>query len=173
MMSDRWCMQTKLGWASTIMAAALNFTPCPLLNPCLAATISDYINAGERAYHKGDLAEAEKNFLLALKDAEKSQPDGVRVAEALTDLGVIYDQTERYDEAEAAYKRSLAIREKAYGLSDMSVATTVNDLANLYKDQKKYDQAEKLYKRGIDICLEKEGANSSLLAPCISIWPVY
>jgi tetratricopeptide (TPR) repeat protein len=125
----------------------------------------DLINKGETAYHKGDLDEAEKCFLQALKEAEKSEPNGLKAAEALTDLGVIYDQTLRFTEAESAYKRSLAIREKAYGPSDMAVATTVNDMANLYKDQKKYAEAEPMYKRAIDICLEKEGSNSPTLAP--------
>src|SRR6185503_19241999 len=114
------------------------FTSFVLPLACVAAGYADYIRVGESAYNRGNTAEAEKNFVLALKEAERTDPNGLKVAEALTDLGVIYDETHRYAQAETAYKRSLVIREKAYGPSHMAVATTVNNLANLYKDQKKY-----------------------------------
>lgn len=133
-------------------------------NPSLAAAFPDYIKAGEAAYHSGDRVKAEMNFALALKEAERSEANGLEAAEALTDLGVIYDETQRYAEAESAYKRSLAIREKHYGTDHMAVATTINNLANLYKDQKKYKEAEPLYKRSMDICKKMEASNSDFLA---------
>ena len=87
-------------------------TTLTLFSPaCLAAGYADYSHAGETAYGEGNRAEAEKNFKLALKEAEVAGPSNLKVAEALQNLGVIYDETKRYDEAEAVYKRALAIRE--------------------------------------------------------------
>lgn len=123
------------------------------------------IKGGEYAYQTHDLAAAEELWGKALSEAEKTEPNGLKVAEALTDLGIVYDETHRYKEAEAAYNRALSIREKLLGPNDLAVAVTVNNLANLYKDQKKYAEAEPFYKRAINISIAKEGANSETLAP--------
>ncbi len=135
-----------------------------LQSPSFAKGYLEYNKAGDEAYRAGNSAEAEKNILSSLKEAEKAGPNNLRVAEALNNLGVIYDEAKRYSEAETCYIRALSIREKSLGPLHMDVATTLNNMANLYKDQEKYKEAVPLYKRSIDICLEKEGSNSEFLA---------
>jgi len=131
-----------------------------------AAALADWevnIDAGERAYHKGDRVEAEKYLQAALKEAEVFGDRDERLAATLNDMGVIYDETKRFAEGEAVYKRALAIRENLRGPDHVDVATSCNNLANLYKDTGKYDQAESLYKRAIAI-YTRPGKASDLTA---------
>ena len=64
---------------------------------------------------------------------------------------VVYETQGKYADAEALYKRALAIREKALGQDHPDVARTLNNLAVVYKDQGKYADAEGLYKRALAI----------------------
>ncbi|MGA8615192.1 MAG: CHAT domain-containing tetratricopeptide repeat protein, partial [Xanthobacteraceae bacterium] len=70
---------------------------------------------------------------------------------ALNNLAMLYDKQGRHAEAEPLYKRSLAIREKAFGPDDFYVAESLNYLALLYDHQSRYAEAEPLYKRSVAI----------------------
>ena len=78
----------------------------------------------------------------------KEHPD---VATSIDSLGVLYDHTSRYAEAEPLLKRALAIREKALGKEHPDVATSLNDLAVLYYHTWRYAEAEPLYKEALAI----------------------
>ena len=73
------------------------------------------------------------------------------MATTLNNLALLYDNQAQYAVAEPLYKRSLAIREKAYGPDHPKVATTLNNLAGLYWDTKRGKQAEKLEQRAARI----------------------
>src|SRR5262249_22474545 len=63
-----------------------------------------------------------------------------------------------YTEAEALFKRSRTILEKALGPNDPRVALgSLINLAVLYRDQGKYEEAEALYKRSLVILEEALG----------------
>ncbi len=49
-----------------------------------------YIQAGDNAYAQVDYAEAEKQWLAALKEAEKFGPQDPRLATTLNNLGELY-----------------------------------------------------------------------------------
>jgi tetratricopeptide (TPR) repeat protein len=51
-------------------------------------------------------------------------------AVALNNLAVVYDSLGRYTDAESAYRRALAIKEKALGKNHLDLASTINYLAN-------------------------------------------
>jgi len=126
------------------------------------------IAAGEVAYKVGENQVAEKCFLSALAKAEKFGPSDPRLAATLNDLGIIYDESHRYDQAESVYKRALTIREKALGPDSSDVATTLNNLANLYKDESKYALAEPIYNRVLSIYSKTTGADSQYMAMAYS-----
>ena len=65
--------------------------------------------------------------------------------------GHVYKEQGKYAEAEALYKRALAIREKALGADHPDVAETLYNLAVVYRPQGKYADAEALYKRALAI----------------------
>jgi tetratricopeptide (TPR) repeat protein len=100
-----------------------------------------------KAYQQADYAKAEKLLLAALKEAEKSGEQVLRLAVSLLALGRVYHAQGNYAEAEPLHQRALAIREKALGPEHADVAQSPNNLALLYKTQGKYAEAEPLYQR--------------------------
>ena len=103
--------------------------------------------AGLEAYQQARYAEAEKAWLLALKEAKNFGQEDPRLAASLNNLGALYFIQGKYAEAEPLYQRTLAIWEKALGPEHPRVATSVNNLARLYESEGKYAEAEPLYQR--------------------------
>ncbi|MFZ9649595.1 MAG: tetratricopeptide repeat protein, partial [Fluviibacter sp.] len=50
-----------------------------------------------------------------------------------------------------AYQRSLAIKEKVFGLEHLEVALALNNLAFFYQNQNRLSEAEPLYLRSLAI----------------------
>ena len=69
----------------------------------------------------------------------------------------MYQAQGKYAEAEAHYKRALAIREAKLGKDHPDVARTLNNLADVYEAQGKYAEAEAHYKRALAIREAKLG----------------
>ena len=111
----------------------------------------DYNDAGFKAYLQGDYAEAEKQFMDAIKEGEGFGPEDNRLAASLNNLAGLYRAQVKYAEAEPLYRRSLAIGEKVLGPDHPDVATSLNNLAELYDAQGKYTEAEPLYRRSLAI----------------------
>ncbi len=89
--------------------------------------------------------------LLALPADAIAQPWTVEAASALNNEGGRLKQQGRYAEAEAQYKQSLEVLERAVGPGDPRVAGVLNNLADLYTMQGRYAEAEPLLKRSLDI----------------------
>jgi tetratricopeptide (TPR) repeat protein len=103
-------------------------------------------------YQQGKYAQAVPIAKEAVKVAEATfGPDDARVATALNNLALLYDELGRYAEAEPLFRRALRIREKVLGPDHPDVAQVLNNLAELYKDEGKYVEAEPLYQRALHI----------------------
>ena len=63
----------------------------------------------------------------------------------------LYQAQGRYADAELLCKRSLAIREKAFGPDHPNVAEFAGHIAGLYQAKGRYADAEPLYKRSLAI----------------------
>jgi len=74
-----------------------------------------------------------------------------KVASSLNNLALLYRNQGRYTEAEALYKRALAIAKKVFGFDHPKLSIYQNNLALLYKNQSRYAEAELLYKRNLEI----------------------
>jgi tetratricopeptide (TPR) repeat protein len=84
--------------------------------------------------------------------AEQSYgPDHPKLASALNNLAVLYEEQGRYEDAESLKKRALTIGEKAWGPDHPVVANYLNNLAFNYANQSRYAEAEPLYKRALTI----------------------
>jgi len=55
------------------------------------------------------------------------------VANSLVGLALVYRSQGKYGDAEALYKRALAVYEKALGANDPIVANSLNNLADGYR----------------------------------------
>ena len=80
-------------------------------------------------------------LVILEKTLEPAHPD---VAMAQNNLAALYQDQQRYSEAELFYRRALAIQEKAFGQDHPAVTTTTNNLGSMYLYQKKYVQAASL-----------------------------
>jgi len=93
-------------------------------------TAADQVAKGKR------VAEAEALWSQALAEAERSGHDDWRVAYTLQRMARFYESQGRKDEAEQAFKRTLAIEEKIAPRGP-TTARTVTDLAHLYQSTKR------------------------------------
>ena len=73
------------------------------------------------------------------------------VAEDLNNLASLYCRERRYEEAEPAVRRALAILEKAGGPDYPDVAASLRILAQVRSAQGRREEAEPLLKRSRDI----------------------
>ena len=110
-----------------------------------------YKVAGEAAYQQGNYAEAERQFVAALKEAERFDREDPRLATSLNNLAAVYKAQGRDAEAEPLYKHALAIDEKILGPDHPSFARDLNNLAELYRIQGRYAKSEPLIKRSLAI----------------------
>ena len=118
------------------------------------ADFSSLYQQALQLYRSGKHAEATPIAERAVAVAEQSGAEHRDVAFALNFLGLLYAAQGRYADAEPAYKRALAVREKIFGLEHPSVGTSLNNLAELHRLQGRLAEAEPLYKRDLAI-LEK------------------
>jgi CHAT domain-containing protein/tetratricopeptide (TPR) repeat protein len=78
-------------------------------------------------------------------------PDDPSVGTTLNNLGLLYHAQSRFAEAEALYRRSLAVRETALGPEHLDVGTSLNNLGLLYRESGRLTEAEPLLRRGLAI----------------------
>jgi len=76
-------------------------------------------------------------------------PEHISTLITVSNLGNIYKNQGKLDEAEKMYQRALDGYEKAWGPGHTSTLATVYNLGNLYTNQGKLDEAEKMYRRAL------------------------
>ena len=134
---------------------------------CLASLVvaqdtawKKYMDAAKVAFDRDRYAEADKQLLTALKEAEKFGEQDRRLAVNLGALGTVYRAQGRYAEAEPLLRRALAIVEKRVAEKELEpedprvvevVVPILDNLAALYTVQAKYAEAEPLFRRALAI----------------------
>ena len=104
--------------------------------------------AGMKAYQEGRYAEAETQFLAALKEAEKSgEEEDRRLATSLNNLANLYRAQGNYAQAEPLYRRALAFLTKAVGPDHPNVATALDNYTALLRKMGRDSEAEKMEAR--------------------------
>jgi tetratricopeptide (TPR) repeat protein len=120
------------------------------------------------AMEKKNYPEAERLLLIQLKKVEgtpivpdPSMPNQKewQLYHTLSPLADVYCKEQKWAEAEATYKRELAVNEKINGF----VEETLKDLANCYRAQRKFSQAEPLSRQALN-SYEKAHARETTLA---------
>ena len=109
------------------------------------------------ATDQGSSAEAEKQFLAAIKEAEAFALKDPRLPATLVHLASLYHREGRLEEAEPLYRRVLAVRDQTLAPDDPEIARTLNSLGVVYEAQGRYGEVEPLYQRALAI---RGGASS-------------
>ena len=150
---------------------------------CLASLVvaqdtawKKYMDAAKVAFDRDRYAEAEKQLLTALKEAEKFREQDRRLAVNLGALGTVYRAQGRYAEAEPLLWRALAVAEKAMPPEHPDVTSSLDNLAALYTAQGRYAEAEPLLRRVLAIDekeAEKFGEDPQLAISLNAMGTVY
>jgi tetratricopeptide (TPR) repeat protein len=88
--------------------------------------------------------------------------EGRRAAQVLSDIGYVRRVLKMFPEADAALRKALELRRKAYAIDHPTVAESLDRLAMLKKDQGEFDQAEVLCMEGLRIRVDKLGEDHPL-----------
>src|SRR5579884_234260 len=109
--------------------------------------------AGQKALQNKDAAAAEQYFRAALAEANNFSADDYRLAESLTDLGVLYARTGHYAEAEPLVRRVVTIRK---GDPHFELEAGCNLLLGFVCGKLgEYQDAEKAYLRAEEVLSRK------------------
>lgn len=92
----------------------------------------------------------------------------VYLAELYNSMGLVCVYLEKYEEAEAYLKKSLAEKKRYLDENDPSIATGYTNLGLAYDGLKKYDCALRYHRKAMKIREEKLGKNHLLTAECYS-----
>lgn len=110
---------------------------------------------------QGDYAEAETVLVQAL--AQLGGPDADAAAPVLDELGLVYQETHRYDRAGTVLAQAVALKERLYGADAYPVAISLNALGALRDAQGRFDDAERLHRRALKIA-EAQGRAAAAAA---------
>ena len=133
-----------------------------------------FFEDGTKAYLSGNFVEAEKLLSAALKSAPESvEPNDARQMMIIESLAFVYMQQNKFVEAEAAYKKELALCEKAFGAESLTVVNTLSNMAGAYAKQRKWTESEALFKRALAMSQKNAGADSVAANVMFSLASMY
>jgi tetratricopeptide (TPR) repeat protein len=116
-----------------------------------------YGNIGTIYYYQHDYENALKFDLQSLRHFSANMTDKKRLlkkASLLNNIGIIYDETKEYKEAETFYKDALALSRLTE--NDEMIANVLNNQGTLYRDLGNNDLALKFYKDALDIRIKNK-----------------
>ena len=73
------------------------------------------------------------------------------MAHPLNNLGVLYTEQGKYEQAELLFRRALTLREQHFGKYHPEIARTLHDLAIFYQKQGNLSEAISLTERALEI----------------------
>ena len=104
-----------------------------------------YQSAGEKALKAKDSLEAERQFTLAVAEAEKIRKGEGKLRESLDDLAPLLLNHRKYDQAQAAFERLCVLYAKDLGSNHLRVAECLVGLGHAYTYSKKLFEAEEAF----------------------------
>lgn len=125
-----------------------------------------YIEAGAKAYTQGRYSDAERLFKESLQAARTSGDKGIRLTRSLMNLGAVYKELAKYDQAHEMYREAISIIENGNKQQKADMAFTLNNIATIHEQQGHYAEAIELYKQSLDVAEKRFGpeATQTLLA---------
>src|ERR1700733_1805221 len=103
-----------------------------------------YSRSGATAYEQANWGQAERQFKLALKEAESFGPQDLRLASSLTNLGVLYNFRNQPAKAAPLFERAIAVKQAAMGPENPEVIASVGKLCQFYLSHHEAGKADPL-----------------------------
>lgn len=97
---------------------------------------------GKAAFETSNWGGAERYFKAAVKEAEAFGPKDIRLANSLTNLGVLYNCRGQAAKAAPMLERAIAIKQSALGAENPEVVSSVGKLCQFYVAHDDYNKAE-------------------------------
>jgi CHAT domain-containing protein len=104
---------------------------------------------------------------LLKRALDESAPDSAARVTSLGNLGRVYEDQGRYQDAEDLYRRALAINESK-GSNQPALAMSINDVAHILEPQGHYVEAETLYLQAIGFLEQTLGPRHPNLATALN-----
>ena len=108
------------------------------------------IERGEAQDYKTEQELAIKYFRKAA-ELQKELKLEIGLASTLNNLGLLYSNQGRYQEAESLYRGALSLGQRWLGDEHLDVATSLNNLAALCNNQGRYQEAESLLVQALEL----------------------
>lgn len=119
--------------------------------PSWATTkFEQFSTAAEKAYAAREYAEAERNFLAALKESDKLEKGDKRPATTVYNLALVYQAEGKYGEAEQMYEKAKEQFIQLYGAEHQRIGQVYLDLADLYVQEAGEDSTPDLRTKAAD-----------------------
>lgn len=137
------------------------------LHPAVASSLGDLgVNLGQR----GDFRQAEAHLQRALELQRRLHPDAAHpdLAEALNNLAWALEGLDRFVEAEALQRESLAMMRKLFREPHPQIATALNNLAYDLEMSGDYRGAELAYRESLEMNREMLGDSHPDIATVLS-----
>ena len=106
----------------------------------------------------GEMTKAMAKYRECLLLAQKNK-DSLKTGNALIGIGIIHDQSGRYEEALQNYFKALDIYQKIGNLK--KIGGTLKNIGNIYRNLKQYDNALKFLSRAFDIQHSQKDSSST------------
>lgn len=107
--------------------------------------------AGRKALNRGNFSEAEHLLLKSLQEAKQWGNKDPRLAATFQELGELYRQQGKFNQAEPFLWQALPIWAQSVGPEHPEMASSLTSIALTYFAQKKFKEAEPLFKRALAI----------------------
>lgn len=127
---------------------------------------SVYNEVGSVYFHMGKYDKAEKAYKEALHIATMRENNQPNTATIHCDLGILYNEVSRYNDALLHHKQALEIRLKIFGENHADTAHSYEHLGMLYGCLGKSTEADTYCKKALEINLQIYGANHSTISRC-------
>ncbi len=137
-------------WAVHVLNAEKDISMTRLALSCVGSAVPTEDEPQYWAIEQRLLPHASKFLEYIRHGIDVESSDNRDIYRAIHNLGSLYADQSKMQEAEAMYRRALEGYEKAWGPEHTSTLNTVNNLGILFKNQGKMQEAEAMYRRALE-----------------------
>jgi CHAT domain-containing protein/Tfp pilus assembly protein PilF len=155
-----------IGRLACIVAMALTLDARALAQP---ADLDAMLKRFNELYAAGNYVDAiEQGLMLEGSAKQRFGSEHVNYAVALNNVANAFVAQSKLDEAEARYRRALAIYEKVKPSDHQRIGTTVHNLAGIHQARGRFAEAERDYKRALALRVKALGPTHAEVGATLS-----